>query len=435
MPTGLFVTHPLTGERVAVWVGNYVLMTYGDGAVMGVPAHDERDFAFANKYGLPIKQVIAGRRRRRARLRAWQDWYAEHGVVRQLRQVRRPRLPSGSRRDRRGPRSQRPRREAGAPGACATGASRASATGAARSRSSTAPTCGDVPVPDEDLPVVLPEDCVPDGTGNPLNKRAGIPRVQVPEVRRRRRGARPTRWTPSSIRRGTTCASRCPDQRAAMVDERADYWMPMDQYIGGIEHAILHLLYARFWTKVMRDLGLVKVDEPFTQPAHAGHGAQPDLLPRRPTRDDVTVLQPGRSRREARRQGRPHRRWLERRRRSRWSTAASARCRSRRTTASIRRRSIERVRRRHRAPVHRCSRRRRSRRWSGPTRRGRRGRFLRRVWAFAYELQNIRHAVEVRTCPARCRPSLRVRREVHAVLKQANYDMPAISTTPSSRPE
>jgi leucyl-tRNA synthetase len=129
-----------------------------------------------------------------------------------------------------------------------------------------------VPVPEKDLPVVLPEDCIPDGSGNPLNKRADFLNVPCP-VCGKPRGARPTRWTPSSIRPGTSCATATrPTPTRWWPTARSTGWAVvwtasrppgMDQYIGGIEHAILHLLYARFWTKVMRDLGLVQVAEPF----------------------------------------------------------------------------------------------------------------------------------------------------------------------------
>ena len=185
MPTGLFVTHPLTGEKIEVWVGNYVLMGYGEGAVMGVPAHDERDFAFAKKYGLPIKQVIAVDGETFS-TDAWQPWYADKKRGRCVNSGKYDGLdlPAGGRRHRRRPRGEGPGRKADARAACATGASRASATGARRSRSSTAPPAATCRCPTSDLPVVLPEDCVPDGTGNPLAKRADFVERHVPEVRR-----------------------------------------------------------------------------------------------------------------------------------------------------------------------------------------------------------------------------------------------------------
>ena len=122
--------------------------------------------------------------------------------------------------------------------------------------------CGDVPVPDADLPVVLPEDCVPDGTGNPLAKRADFVNCTCPKC------GKPARRETDTMDTFVDSSwyylrFACPDNAQSMVDERVKYWLPVDQYIGGIEHAILHLLYSRFWTKVMRDLGLVKLDEPF----------------------------------------------------------------------------------------------------------------------------------------------------------------------------
>ena len=124
--------------------------------------------------------------------------------------------------------------------------------------------CGAVPVPEQQLPVVLPEDLVPDGSGNPLAKSRAFPSAAV-RAAARPRAAKPTPWIPSSTPPGISCAMPVPMTRSAMVDARADYWLPVDQYVGGIEHAILHLLYSRFWTKVMRDLGLLKFGEPFSR--------------------------------------------------------------------------------------------------------------------------------------------------------------------------
>jgi len=262
MPTGLFVTHPITGESVPVWVGNYVLMTYGEGAVMGVPAHDERDFHFAKKYGLPIKQVIQARDGAGAfSIDEWRPEYAEYGVC----------INSG--------------KYDGLDFASAVNAIasdlqarglgekqvqwRLRDWGISRQRYWGCPiplihcaACGDVPVPDKDLPVVLPEGLVPDGSGNPLAKTPSFLECTCPKC-----GAPAKRETDTmdtfvdSSWYFLRFASANNDD--AMVDERANYWMPVDQYIGGIEHAILHLLYSRFWTRVMHDLGLVKVKEPF----------------------------------------------------------------------------------------------------------------------------------------------------------------------------
>jgi leucyl-tRNA synthetase len=262
MPTGLYVTHPISGEQVEVWVGNYVLMTYGDGAVMGVPGHDERDFAFAKKYQLPIKQVVAVEGKEFS-LDGWQDWYGdkEHGKV----------VNSG--------------KYDGLDYIAAVNAVsgdlanldlgdkkvtfRLRDWGISRQRYWGTPipiihceVCGAVPVPEKDLPVVLPEDLVPDGTGNPLNKSEAFLKCDCPQCGRPARRETDTMDTfvDSSwyYMRYTS-----PGNNEAMVDARNDYWMPMDQYIGGIEHAVMHLLYARFWTKVMRDFGLVSFDEPF----------------------------------------------------------------------------------------------------------------------------------------------------------------------------
>jgi leucyl-tRNA synthetase len=272
-PTGLTVMHPLTGQTVPVWVGNYVLMGYGDGAVMGVPAHDERDFAFARKYGLDVLQVVHVDGEPFS-YDEWQDWYADkqRGVT----------INSGN--------------YSGLPYVAAVDAIaealarkglgekkttwRLRDWGISRQRywgtpipiihchgtgspGSGDPGCGDVPVPYEDLPVVLPEDLVSDGSGNPLNKCASFLNVACPKCGKPARRETDTMDTfvDSAWYYMRYC---CPDSDS-MVDARNEYWMPMDQYIGGIEHAVLHLLYARFWTKAMRDLGLVSFSEPFSK--------------------------------------------------------------------------------------------------------------------------------------------------------------------------
>ncbi len=265
MRTGLSVTHPLTGLPVEVWVGNYVLMSYGDGAVMGVPAHDERDFAFALKYGIEIKQVVLVDGET-FNYHQWQDWYADkqRGVT----------VNSDSF-------SGLPYKDAVAAVAHALaqqGLGELKTTwrlrdwGISRQRYwgtpipiIHCPDCGPQPVPEKDLPVVLPQDLVPDGSGNPLVKseafHAGVACPCCGKAARRETDTMDT-FVDSSWYFMRYCDPKNAD---AMVAGGADYWMPMDQYIGGIEHAVLHLLYARFWTKVMRDLGLVKVDEPFTK--------------------------------------------------------------------------------------------------------------------------------------------------------------------------
>jgi leucyl-tRNA synthetase len=265
MPTGLSVAHPLTGEQLEVWVGNYVLMSYGDGAVMGVPAHDERDFAFAKKYNLPIRQSVAIEGKEFS-LDAWQEWYAnkDHGIC--IDSGKYDGLNFGAAVD------------AIALDLAEKGLGEKKITfrlrdwGISRQRYWGTPIpiihcvdCGAVPVPQKDLPVVLPEDCVPDGSGNPLAKHEAFLQCDCPKCGKPARRETDTMDTfvDSSwyyMRYTSPPVSGRPD---AMVDERIDYWMPMDQYIGGIEHAVMHLLYARFWTKIMRDFGLVKFDEPF----------------------------------------------------------------------------------------------------------------------------------------------------------------------------
>jgi leucyl-tRNA synthetase len=261
MPTGLCCTHPLSGEQLPVWVGNYVLMGYGEGAVMGVPGHDERDFGFALKYGLPIKCVIrtpAGD----TVPAPWRPEYAEVGTC----------VNSG--------------KYDGLDYAQAVDAIAAELEakglgekqvqwrlrdwGISRQRYwgcpipiVHCPACGDVPVPDEQLPVVLPEHLVPDGTGNPLAKLPEFTETACPSCGR---PAKRETDTMDTFVDSSWYFARfaCPDNEKAMLDARANYWMPVDQYIGGIEHAILHLLYSRFVTRALKAEGLLEVDEPFT---------------------------------------------------------------------------------------------------------------------------------------------------------------------------
>ncbi|WP_029146754.1 leucine--tRNA ligase [Methylophilus sp. 5] len=262
MDTGLTVAHPITGEQVPVWIGNYVLMTYGEGAVMAVPAHDERDFGFAKKYSLPIKQVISVVEQS-FDLNAWQEWYGDKakGVC----------IHSGKYND------------LGYTQAIDAVAAdlaeknlggkqtnwRLRDWGVSRQRYWGCPipivhcdSCGDVPVPDDQLPVKLPEDCVPDGSGNPLNKRENFLNCACPKCGQPAKRETDTMDTfVDSSWYYARYASGFSNE--AMVDAQTNHWMPVDQYIGGIEHAILHLLYSRFWSKVMRDMGLVNYDEPF----------------------------------------------------------------------------------------------------------------------------------------------------------------------------
>jgi leucyl-tRNA synthetase len=290
MPTGLFVTHPLTDEQLPVWVGNYVLMSYGDGAVMAVPAHDERDFAFAKKYNLPIKPVVAIEGETFS-LDTWQDWYADKQRGRCINSGKYDGLSFAEAVD------------AVAADLKAKNLGdiqvhyRLRDWGISRQRYWGCPiplihcdTCGTVPVPDDQLPVTLPTDCVPDGSANPLAKRADFVNCACPKCGQPARRETDTMDTfvDSSWYYARYCAT---DNTTAMVDERTNYWMPVDQYIGGIEHAILHLLYSRFWTKVMRDLGLVSYDEPFanllTQGMVLNH-----IFSRRTTQGGITYFAP-----------------------------------------------------------------------------------------------------------------------------------------------
>ena len=280
VPTGLNVTHPVTGAVVPVWVGNYVLMSYGDGAVMGVPAHDERDFAFALKYGLRIEQVVAVQGQSFDATR-WHEWYADKHSGRCVNSGFLDGLGHADAVD----------KVAGFLADKGLGEKRTTWRlrdwGISRQRywgtpipiihcdgTPDQPGCGAVPVPEADLPVVLPEDLIPDGSGNPLSKCESFLKVKCPSCGKPAR--RETDTMDTFVDSSWYYMRYCdPKDAQHMVGSGTAYWMAgrgaaaggagMDQYIGGIEHAILHLLYARFWTKVMRDVGLVQVDEPFTR--------------------------------------------------------------------------------------------------------------------------------------------------------------------------
>jgi leucyl-tRNA synthetase len=274
--TGLFVTHPLTGDKVEIWVGNYVLIGYGDGAVMGVPAHDERDFAFAKKYNLSIQPVVAVTGKAFSS-DAWQDWYADKTGTASVNSSKYNGLNFKACVD------------AVAADLIAKNLGEKKTTwrlrdwGVSRQRYWGTPIpiihCeehGAVPVPEKDLPVVLPQDCVPDGSGNPLHKHVGFHAGVVCPICGKA-AKRETDTMDTFVDSAWYVLRYCdPQNKDKMIAEGAAYWTQaapgapassggMDQYIGGIEHAILHLLYARFWTKVMRDLGLTKIDEPFTK--------------------------------------------------------------------------------------------------------------------------------------------------------------------------
>ena len=262
MPTGRYVTNPVNGEALEVWVANYVLWGYGDGAVMAVPAHDERDFEFAHKYHLPIRQVVA-RDGETYDSAQWHEWYAAKENTRLIHSGDCDGLDFNAAFDAIGKKLQ------------ALGAGeektqyRLRDWGISRQRYWGCPIPvihdadgRDLPVADSDLPVVLPENIIPDGSGSPLAK--------LPEYFETTDAAgRPARRETDTM--DTFVESSwyffrymSPDYSGGMVaPEDAAYWQDVDQYIGGIEHAILHLLYARFFTKLMRDEGLVKVSEPF----------------------------------------------------------------------------------------------------------------------------------------------------------------------------
>lgn len=268
MDTGLTVTHPLTGRQVPVWVANYVLMSYGSGAVMAVPAHDERDFEFANKYQLPIKQVIDLKEELKQGQQfdatTWQDWYGDkqNGVAinsgeldglnfqQAFDKILSQLEPQGLGKK--------------------TINYRLRDWGVSRQRYWGCPIpvincadCGTVPVPESQLPVVLPLDVVPDGRGNPLNNLASFTDVNCPCCGKPAK--RETDTFDTFVESSWYYARfASPNYSDGMINKvAADKWLPVDQYVGGVEHAVLHLLYARFFHKLMRDEGLVQGDEPF----------------------------------------------------------------------------------------------------------------------------------------------------------------------------
>lgn len=263
VPTNLFVIHPLTGEKISIWISNYVLMTSNEGAIMGVPAHNEKDFLFAKKYHLQIKPVItvAGKI---YNSNIWEKWYSDTKYTATISSGKYSGLTFYE-------------------ATCAIttdlitkGVGEQKTVfhlhdwGISRQRYWGTPipmikcdNCGDVPVLEKDLPVLLPENCTPDNKNNPLHKNTKFLFVHCPQCNKLARRETDTMDTFVDsawyYMRYTS-----PNNTENMVDSNNEYWMPIDQYIGGIEHAVLHLLYARFWTKVMRDLDLVKFDEPFT---------------------------------------------------------------------------------------------------------------------------------------------------------------------------
>lgn len=263
MPTGRYVINPLSGERLEVWIANYVIWGYGDGAVMVVPAHDERDLEFALKYDLPIKQVIAQEDKPYDN-QAWQEWYGDKENIALINSGEFNGLNFEQAFEAIGKKLQS--LGAGEPKT----QYRLRDWGISRQRYWGCPIpiihcedCGDVPVPDKDLPVVLPEDVVPDGSGSPLAKMPEFYETVCPNCGK---AAKRETDTMDTFMESSWYQFRymSPDYAQGMLEsEAAAYWQSADQYIGGIEHAILHLLYARFYTKLMRDEGIVQVDEPF----------------------------------------------------------------------------------------------------------------------------------------------------------------------------
>ena len=259
MPLGIDAIHPLTGEKVPVWVANFVLMGYGTGAVMAVPAHDQRDWEFARRFGLRIHQVIQPEDGSLVDMDA--GAYVEHGRL--INSGRFDGLDFDEAFD-----AYAKFFESNGRGQRRVNW-RLRDWGISRQRYWGCPIplihcadCGDVPVPEDQLPVVLPEGLVPDGSGNPLNRNEAFLACSCPKCGKPARRETDTMDTFVDSSWYFFRFASAGNERA-MVDERAAYWLPVDQYIGGIEHAILHLLYSRFWTRVMRDVGLTKLDEPF----------------------------------------------------------------------------------------------------------------------------------------------------------------------------
>ncbi|GAB5497961.1 MAG: leucine--tRNA ligase [Pseudohongiellaceae bacterium] len=261
MDTGLKAVHPLSGDEVPVFVANFVLMSYGSGAVMAVPGHDQRDWEFARKYNLPIKQVVEPLSDEQE-CDLEQAAFTEHGRLvnsgefdglnfEEAFNAIAKHLENEDKGEK-------------------TVNYRLRDWGVSRQRYWGAPIpiincddCGAVPVPESDLPVRLPEDIEIDASGSPLPKLESFVNVDCPRCGK---PARRETDTFDTFMESSWYFARyaCRDQQHAMLDERADYWLPVDQYIGGIEHAILHLLYSRFYHKVMRDEGLVSSNEPMT---------------------------------------------------------------------------------------------------------------------------------------------------------------------------
>jgi leucyl-tRNA synthetase len=257
---GITAINPVNGERIPVWIANFVLMGYGTGAIMSVPAHDQRDWEFARKYGIEIRQVVEpvdgsaidleagsfvtkeGRCCNSGDLDGLEFEAAFNRIADQIEnQGKGSRQVNYRLRD--------------------WGVSRQRYWGAPIPVINCA-SCGQLPVPESDLPVVLPEEVEFEGIGSPIKKMDSFINTSCPQC-----GGPAERETDTfdTFMESSWYQERfsCPDQDQAMLDQRADYWNPVDLYIGGIEHAILHLLYARFYHKLMRDQGLIESGEPF----------------------------------------------------------------------------------------------------------------------------------------------------------------------------
>ena len=258
VPLGRTITNPVNGEQIPMFVSDYVLMEYGTGALMAVPAHDQRDHDFARAFDLEIREVVAGGEDVQA------EPYLGDGPLVNSGEFDGQQQPRGLRGDRRVARASAGSATRPSTTGCATGCSRASATGAARSRSSTASATGWSRCPDDQLPVELPEveDYAPKGR-SPLAAAEDWVNTECPKCggpARRETDTMDT-FVDSSwyfLRYLDPHNDQLPFDR-----DCADYWMPADQYIGGVEHAILHLMYARFFVKALADMGYLSVQEPF----------------------------------------------------------------------------------------------------------------------------------------------------------------------------
>ena len=257
--SGIKCVHPLTGEEISIWIANFVLMGYGTGAVMSVPAHDQRDYEFAKKYNIPMLDVISDTS---GHVDTSKEAYVEKGLL----------INSGE------------FTGLGFDEAFDAISEKLSSLSAGEKKTNfrlrdwgvsrqrywgcpipiiSCPSCGDIPEKIDALPVRLPESVAIDGAGSPLKKMPEFYSTDCPKCSgkaQRETDTFDTFFESSWYFARYTCV----DQKESILDERANYWLPVDQYVGGIEHAILHLLYSRFFTKLLRDEGIVQTGEPFT---------------------------------------------------------------------------------------------------------------------------------------------------------------------------